>query len=174
MLSFICPPAESFFILTSSTLEPTRWCCDVQSLKTNHSAPPGLSLFTLDHHALTMKYFFNCSLFFTAHLFFLLLIELALFIFRLLTPPQASQMPGSSPCNQSSTLFPAGRMYWKAQTGHAMPCHQSHCMKDTSSSWKFPSQACISLWPGFPSASSSGRYCDPISIPCWLWASTCD
>lgn len=67
------------FMLTSSTLEPTLWCCNIQSPKTRHrSVLPGLSFSTRDHHASTMKYFSNCFLFSITHPFFLLLVQFEL------------------------------------------------------------------------------------------------
>lgn len=79
MPSLICPAAELFFRLDFKNPSTQLTVLQVQSLKTKHySLPPVLSLPTLDHCALAVKCLSHCSLFSTAHPFFLSLMQLKL------------------------------------------------------------------------------------------------
>lgn len=76
----------------------------------------------------------------------------------------ASQTPGSSPVNQSSTLLPARRKHLKAHIGHAMlPLGVGHkfLIKVPQTRPAFLSDLVSLPYPPPPAG-------DPISIRCWL------
>lgn len=154
MLPFICPPAQPFFHLD------LKHSCNLPDgvvmsslLRHNSSVPPTLSRITLVRHALTM----NISLIVPLlhHLPLLLLMELKLLSLDFWSPHRplrcwAHSLPINLICCLRKNAVKSPNLLCPAFISTACGTRTPHLGS--------PNKACISLWLGLPSASSSGWY----------------